>query len=545
MIENLSSKITRYGVSESFNSFIDGLRETPGLSDKKFRLADVNKLAQYLVCRNYGKACLELSYLAWAVVNYPTKTLTNSPLLDFFWLNENITPARFRQAFEQPYSTSSYAAFLNGAGLQLQLSQQPFVISPTRVGLLAVLLEVIITLAPEQLTIIEHTLKDTHNDNVIKKLSSDLQKQIYQFLTQHLVPAQQQRRFRYISQWLSEKQANEGTTSVTITDESIMSFWQEAGLDDTSPGYKLYASAFNDMIAVHQAIQQATQTLAIEHANTIGFDSENGEYSPDMIEEILFNEAAEVDDYTWLCHTPKFLTKSQWHFIGPLMQKQFYAKTLALSFARLAVFGQWQATIVQAKRKSSTILQQKLTSPPQKDYQQYQQQLQLHNKLIVNVSMAISHIFYHYEDSRYLGCILEFLPKSIAQQIKIWFEENITNIDRLQKEPEAIEKLNKVLFIQSQKLLVQSLEFNQVMQVAKTAFNSNNKEGFQHLPNIASLDTYQDGYEAITQCQHILQANIAKLSQTWSSPGGCLENYCSDLSIFKDMFTQLYGEVNA
>jgi hypothetical protein len=54
MTANLSSQIARHGVSESFNVFIDSLMDTPGLSDKKFRLADVNKMAQYLVCRNYG-----------------------------------------------------------------------------------------------------------------------------------------------------------------------------------------------------------------------------------------------------------------------------------------------------------------------------------------------------------------------------------------------------------------------------------------------------------------------------------------------------------
>ena len=35
MTVNLKSQMTRYGVSESFNSFIDGLRETPGIIDKK------------------------------------------------------------------------------------------------------------------------------------------------------------------------------------------------------------------------------------------------------------------------------------------------------------------------------------------------------------------------------------------------------------------------------------------------------------------------------------------------------------------------------
>ncbi|WP_057831422.1 hypothetical protein [Colwellia sp. TT2012] len=560
MITNFSSQITRYGVSESFNAFIDGLRETPGIFDKKFRLADVNKMTQYLVCRNYGKACLELSYLAWAIVNYPTnysanaavgtsvKTLANAPLLEFFWLNESITPSRFRHAFKSPYKNNNIEIALNKAGLQLTVSQQSFVISPTRVGLLAVLFEIIISLAPEQLTVIEQTLKQSSDAKpdvtAIKKLSSVLQKQIYQFLAEHLVPAQQQRRFRYISQWLTSKKQNSAHI-YALTDDTILSFWQHAGLDDLSPGYKLYASAFNDMVATHQAMQHAKEALALANASTIGFNIEAGEYSPDIIEEILFNKSSDSQDYAWLCQTPKFLTKAQWRFLEPLMQKQAYVKKLPLSFARLAIFGQWQASIVQAKRKSPLILQEKLTEIPEKNYLLYQQQLSKQTELLTQVILAIAHIFYNHQDSRYLGCILDFIPKATTQKIKSHLDEKIDFIGHEQN-PQALttEVLNKALFSQSQTLLRQSLELSRIMQAAKSAFNSNNKEGFQHLPPLELLDIYQDGYDAIARCQHIIQIYLSQLSKYWLTTDDCQLNYGSDVSIFKDMFDRLYGEVN-
>jgi hypothetical protein len=552
MTVNLSSQIARYGVSESFNVFIDSLRDTPGLSDKKFRFDDVNKVAQYLVCRNYGKACLELSYLAWAVVNYPTKTLANAPLLEFFWMDENITPARFRQAFEHPYQTENINIALNKAGLALTFSSQTFIVSPTRVGLLAVLLEIIVTLAPEQLTSIEQRLKGSDNEQVIKALSSDLQKQIYQFLGEHLIPAQQQRRFRYVSQWLDKKNGNENLVSTDVlSDETVLSFWQYAVLDDTSPGYKLYASAFYGVMDTDQAIKQAKQSLALDNAGTIGFNTDAGEYSPDVIHEILFSHSSENQDYSWLCQAPKFLTKAQWHFIEPLNQHHLYSKTLALSFARLAIFGQWQAALVQAKRKSPLIVRQKLVDLPQQNYSQYQQELVTLKKIITQVIMAISYIFYSHQDSRYLGFSLALLPESDRKKIRNWFEEKMNTLSQASPTNDNDtdisadrENINTVLFTQSQKLLMQSLALKKIMQASKAAFNANNKAGFQQLPSPDLLDTYQDGYDGLAHCQHIVQLSSEKLSHYWLTPNDCETNYCSDVSIFKDIFALLYGEVN-
>ena len=551
MTVNLSSQIARYGVSESFNVFIDSLRDTPGLSDKKFRFDDVNKVTQYLVCRNYGKACLELSYLAWAVVNYPTKIQANAPLLEFFWVDENITPARFRQAFEDPFQTDNINIALNKAGLALTFPSQSFIISPTRVGLLAVLLEIIVTLAPEQLTTIEQRLKGTHNEQEIKALSSDLQKQIYKFLGEHLIPAQQQRRFRYVSQWLDSKNSNENLANThMLNDETILSFWQYAVLDDTSPGYKLYASAFYGVMDTHQAIKQAKQSLALDNAGTIGFNTDAGEYSPDVIHEILFSHSSENQDYSWLCKAPKFLTKAQWHLIEPL-QNYPYSKTLALSFARLAIFGQWQAALVQAKRKSSLIVRQKLADLPQQNYSQYQQGLVTLQKIMTQVIMAISYIFYSHQDSRYLGFSLAFLPKSDEQKIRNWFEEKMNALSQASSTTDNdtnlgadTENINKVLFTQSQKLLMQSLELKKIIQASKAAFNANNKEGFQHLPSSDLLDTYQEGYDGLAHCQHIVQSSSEKLSHYWLTSSDCETNYCSDVSIFKGIFVLLYGEVN-
>lgn len=549
--QNLSLSIASYGVSSSFRSLMLGIRETTGLSEKKFRPEDVNKVAQYLVCRNYGKACLELSYLLWAVVNYPCNS-TNTSLLKFFWLDENITPSLFRQSFAIAHKEPNLSIEMLEFGLSLSLNQKAFVISPTRVGTLAVLLEFITTIAPEQLQIFEKKLKYnsvTHlqNETVIKSLSSDLQKIIYKYLGENLIQAQQQRRFRYVTQWLDNKNQETPKVSLNIlSDENILNFWQEASLDPTAPGFKLFSSALFNFIDVHEAIQQAKNTFELEHANSIGFDQQAGEYSPDIIKNLLFEEDTEQRNYVWLCQSPKFLTKAQWGFIEPIMQHQKQAANLCLSFARLATFGQWQNNLIQAKRKSLPLVLQKLTEQPQLNYRQFQQQISAQLPIYHKVVLAVIHILYSHEDSRYLGFAKTYCSRELVNIINKLIEKSSDMIiSEFNKNPAlSIEELNKKSFRLTRRLLIESEEFQALLLKSQKIFSGNNKEGFRQLPSIESLDIYQDGAEGVILCSNLVNKFCKQFDDTWINSQGCLDNFSSDTSIFKSTFEKIYGEDN-
>ncbi|MEQ3653895.1 MAG: hypothetical protein ABNH33_11265, partial [Glaciecola sp.] len=87
-----------FGVSSTLQADFDLLRETPNLlGDAKYTQKTIDKLAQYIVCRNYGKLCLELCYLCWPIVKYGRQ---GQALLDFFWLQEVISPKGFRASIE-------------------------------------------------------------------------------------------------------------------------------------------------------------------------------------------------------------------------------------------------------------------------------------------------------------------------------------------------------------------------------------------------------------------------------------------------------------
>jgi soluble cytochrome b562 len=543
MSVKLTAQMAGFGVSESFGSLIDGLRETPGRNDKKFRVEDVNKLAQYLVCRNYGKACLELCYLCWAVINYPSDKARHAALLEFFWLNENISPARFRRAFEQPHQIPHQGIVLTKDSLDLQLNNNRFSISPTRVGVLAVLLEFIVTNAPQQLTLIEQSLAGAKDVSAIKTLSSELQKHIYHYLSAHLIQAQQQRRFRYVTLWLDEK----GCQLPYLSDSRVLQFWQDASSDIASPGFKLYGSALNDMIGVEQAIQQAKSAQSLTHSTSIGFDIEAGEYSPDVIGQLVFEQASDSQDVSWLCQSPKFLTKAQWAFIEPIYQYQNEIKSLSLSFARLAVFGQWQSNLVQAKRKSDHLLGQKLAHLPALTYSDYFAELRQHKKVIREVNAAITHIFFTHQDLRYLGIALSQLPKAAADEIRSVLQQSLALAAQAQQG--VLD--SKALFAQSKMALQQSStmqppmqqfmeQLQQLMQAAGQAFKGNNKDGFKLMPDADSLDDYQDGFDALVKCLRLISKLVAQLKQNWLTISACEENYRSDVSIFKDRFDKIY-----
>lgn len=91
------SKIIEYGVSATLQAEFEMLRDTLSMrqyqekqanktetfQQYKYATKTIDKLAQYLLCRNYGKACLELAYLCWPIVRHQEHS---KGLLHFFGL---------------------------------------------------------------------------------------------------------------------------------------------------------------------------------------------------------------------------------------------------------------------------------------------------------------------------------------------------------------------------------------------------------------------------------------------------------------------------
>jgi len=522
-------------VSDTLKSLFEGLRETQGQYGNKFRGEEVNKVAQYLVCRNYGKACLELGYFCWAVLHhskYPAKQSallthsTHSPLLHYFWLDESLSPKQVRAALANDenglVTISNEAININlGAG---------FSISPTRIGVLAVLLEFIVGIDPSHLAHVEKQLTQG-GEKDIKALSSHLQKIIYEFLSEHIPQAQQQKRFRYVTNWLSsiDGLSKDGSSKEGwLTDENVLSFWQQASADELSPGYVLYASALYDLIDVNQAQQQAQAAFELEHSYALGTDADNGEYSPDIIDQLVFDDVHEQTSMEWLTQSPKFLNKAQYQILQPITEIQ-ESLQLPLSFVRLAVFSKWQSVLVQAKRKSQAEVNTKLAQLPDANYHSFTDELSALIGKITTVQQAIVAIFNQHQDPRFIGLLLPLLSSEKAQSIKSQLSQ-------------VIEKsLPVAKFIEQ--LQQQDFEIRRALDEAEKALKANNKDGFKQLPPVEQLDTYQQGSEALAECILALTRYLATLANCWQL-SSAEEKYRSDLFIFQKRFEQIYEVVN-
>jgi hypothetical protein len=519
------SNIINYGISETLKALFAQLKDTPGLNGYKYHHKDVDLLSRNIVCRNYGSVCYELSFLCWAVVNHPQ--YSSSPLLSFFWLQENIQPKRFRQALCEPLQTNSGKASMGEDYLQLQIGDIEFAISPTRVGVLAVMLELIASIDPAQLFKIE-TLLLGANAQAIKQLSSNLQKLIYSYLKEHIPEASTQERFRAISGWLK----HHDLTAKKLTDQNILDFWLSPPVQ---PSYIKYSTVLDDLLDAITAIEVVENTLNADYALSLGSNSEQGEVNTDWIQNTVFEQANNNADLSWLCQSPKFLTLSQYQPMLALLSHGKLARQLPLSFLRLNIFGGWQSVLVQAKRKSPQGLADKLLQYPNRQYQDYVAELNDSESQSKQVQQVIAHIFYSLNNPLFIGIMLKQMPTDLQQTLKIWMRAQIAKAT----ESEANH------FLHIQQWLSQHPKAQIWLTEAAHLFKNNNKDGFKKLPSITELDIYQDGSDALDHCIELIARYLLVIKKLNHQNTQLAEIYRSDLCIFSNRFKQIYGASHA
>lgn len=519
------TNIINYGISETLKAQFTQLKDTSGLDGYKYHGKDVEQISRNIVCRNYGSVCYELSFLCWAVVNHPNYSST--ALLSFFWLEENIQPKRFRQAFAHPIQSDSGQVYMGEEYLQLKIGHTEFAISPTRVGVLAVMLELIASIDPAQLSKIEELLLNG-NMQTIKQLSSNLQKLIYHYLKEHIPEASTQERFRAINGWLKQH----SLTAEKLTDQDVLDFWLSP---PEQPSYIKYSTVLDDLLDAITAIEVVENTFNADYALSLGNNRELGEVDADWVQNTVFEQADNHSDLSWLCQSPKFLTMAQYQPMSPLLSHGKLARQLPLSFLRLDIFGGWQSVLVQAKRKSHQVLADKLQQCPNRQYQDYVAELNDAESQCKQVQQVIAHIFYSLNNPLFVGLMLKQMPTDLQQTLKIWMRAQITNTP----EPETN------LFLHIQQWLSQHPKAQFWLTEAANLFKNNNKEGFKKLPAVAELDIYQDGSEALDHCQELIARYLLVIKKINHENTQLTKIYRSDLCIFSNRFKQIYGASHA
>ncbi len=551
--------LTLYGVSAELIAAIDGLREAPGISGPKYRKKDIDNLSQMILCRNYGKATLELSYLLLAILmckpsaknvergstQYPAGASTQKLWLNFFWLEEAITPKRFRATFTDiPESVQPYFQ-LNEQGLTIGLSNSEFTLSPTRISTLASLLEFLVYVNPTVLQQDEvfgrrGELHPSKYESTVKTLASDFQKILYRYLADHLQPAQQQRRFRYLWGWLCEYHESHDQEdnlviqednlviqegNLVIDDAVILTFWKQAtqGSDD-SLGFRRYRTVAENFFDLRIAMQCVEAQKNVTHSLDI-------ELPPEVLQQVLITSDIDCLDVTSLTRMPKFLTKQQAEICQPILEVGDTASVMALTVMRMRCFGDWQASLVQALRNKSNDNLRALLSEQRQvfTYTAYFEEIMQLKTVFEHASDSGLHVLLHCQVVEAFPLVLQQLTdvdlKSVRQVLSICSSGELSALSA-----------EREIFDQWPDLLLQVPALNHLVQQFQKAFKANNRQGFKVLPEHMDGDAYLGGVQQLDRVFQRCDKHLQRLKENNES------EFASDLSIFKSGFIALYGD---
>lgn len=527
-----------FGVSSTLQADFELLRETPNLhGEAKYSKNTIDKLAQYIVCRNYGRLCLELCYLCWPIVKYGQQ---GQALLDFFWLQEQITPKAFRSSISklikyQKYSLTKYEELnqspvitLDDIGLKISHQQQAFTISATRIALISAFLEWLCSHFSGFIDELENNL-NVENDTQVKKLASLIQQRIYALLKEHLPSANVQQKFRFIHDWST---THKGYSR--FNDEQVLQFWQAAFEQE---GYVKYQGALLDIIDYEHACELNENKAKVAQANNIDdalFEYHESELNNQVATSLfeLFTECIdELPDFSCLSQKPKLISKQQLQDVSLLLENQDSIQRLPLSLLRSCVFSPWQAQIIQLTRNKQGFGSNEVNNgfkQPTRNYEDYNLVLDKWIENACSAMLSCVGVLYEMKDPRCLATLQIALSKALDEHKYASFLTALRKAD-----------IDISTFSDVSAVLLSSPLLKQYMQLALKQLKANNREGFRKGSVYADSDIYYEAIASLHLCVETL-LKFKKATVTMLSA----ENYRSDLFIFTSEFKKRHGGID-
>jgi hypothetical protein len=556
------TNIIEYGVSQVLQAEFDMLRETLSMREyqggqnkeqnrgqsrgqnsgldnelsKKYAAKTIDKLAQYILCRNYGKACLELAYLCWPIVRHQDYS---KGLLDFFWIQEAISPSRFRSRISllTQHDLCAPSVALDQVGLVISFAKQDFTVSASRVMLLSALLELLVSNIPNIIEDIESQLSAS-DSKCVEKLASYLQKKLYEFLKVHLPTANLQQKYRYIHQWIGEN----GDVD-KLNDETVLNFWRSA---INTPGYVKFENALVDIVDYQFAYQQVKVAREIsfsesdsEHTGSQSDTSSLDENQASWLYETIFELSEDlITPPIWLVDKPKFMTKKEYTCVALLFDLRRAVTQFPLSVIRSDVFGDWQNLIIQQTRDENDVV----IDRPKQDYTTYLERLSDWRKQAGSTLLCCAAVLYEHKDVRCLGLLSQGVALMIERQESQDFSHML---QRLVSTLENSEDKPELTFTHISRWLLQSKTLNNFFSLAKKTLANNNRVGFKNSQDFHEPDIYEQGGEQIAQGGKLIhdlhQAVFQQLANKKSQIVTLETFFTSDLFIFKGELIKRHG----
>jgi hypothetical protein len=538
------SNIVEYGVSQTLQAEFDMLRDTLSIREyegkdngelnKKYAAKTVDKLAQYILCRNYGKACLELAYLCWPIVRHQDYT---KGLLHFFWIEEAISPSRFRSRIYPltQHDLQAPSITLNAMGLVISSPTQDFTVSASRVMLLSALLELLIGNIANVLEDIETNLS-TPDTKCVGKLATYLQKKMYEFLKVHLPTANLQQKYRYIHHWVSENRDSE-----KLNDEAVLNFWTSAIDVD---GYVKFENAFADIVDYQFAYEQVkvAREIYFSQSDLVDLTPQSFEFDEDeanwLYETVFESNENAIIPPTWLVDAPKFITKKEYACVSRLFELRSTITQFPLSILRSDVFGQWQNLIIQQTRDKSDVL----IDRPQQDYTVYLERLHDWCKQASNTVLCCAAILYEQKDVRCLTALSQGVGLLVEHQESLEFRHMLK---RLVSTSESNQDNYELTFSHISRWLLQSKTLNSFFSLAKKTLAKNNRIGFKNSEHYHEADIYEQGADHLVRGAQLIHDLAQAVSQQLANKNGKTASldtfFTSDLFIFKSELVKRHG----
>ena len=589
-----------YGVSGELQGIFESLREQSSVADKtgsirgKYRNKDIDALAQMILCRNYAKATLELSYLLLAVAlrdeGAGQTNSTEQVYLQFFWLDEAITPVRFRAAFADFDASEKLPPnerlVLAEPGLSVRLGGDEFTLSPTRIGVLAALLEFMVYIDPGVLRQDENFYQSPTVARV-NALASRLQSVLYRYLGENMQAAQQQRRFRRLWDWLcsqppkmsdkgvlwdwlsgygdaqAPKMSDKGvlwdwlsgygdSQTPKVSDEGVLCFWQEAALaEDDSLGFRRFRTVAENFYDLGNALDCVQSHLQVDLAASIGQAGDVGEISPDVLEKALETLVDERPGLDSLSRSPKFLSKQQIDTLQPVVDAQCATVALPLTALRMHCFGTWQAVLVQALRNKDQAQMQLALQAGGINYDEYLGNIDVLLEALSQARLSGLHVLLHYQVPDVLALLIDLLPATDDADMVSGATTDRPSVMALLKALDLdannllasgeLDQVANAVFKQWPQVLLRVPALNALQQRLQQAFKSNNRQGFKTLPDQVDTTQYLDGVALLALAQRYSGQHKNSLEKKLHTQGSAA-NYRADLAIFKQVFTALYGD---
>lgn len=549
-IEAKETSIVAYGVSEQLKAEFDMLREVNCSAGKiKFSATTVDTLAQHIVCRHYSNLCYEFAHLNWALIHANTNNTTRiqTALVSYYWLDQCHWSQYFKKYFSnlcEPidaahkhkiglYTNHNLSADTanKNEGITLQIYDHTFSISASRANLLACFMEWIICVVPDLLNTIEASLHGKGH-NGIREFSSALQKQIYDYLSNHLPPAKLQQRFRLIQNWYNT------SPKKPINNENLLDFWQQ---HNSVEGYGKYSNVLKDSLSYLSALSMVETGINVQHADNSldgversyqqGINSRIVEEDPHYFDIVRLHRGQTTLAIAELLNTPKVLNKQQLELFELFSQYPQHLLPLSSSWLRLQVFGKIQHQIIQMLRIKNPLVadSQRYAQLSDLDYQQV-----AHNCVCLMASnqqslLAISQLLLGFSPNQACLILLKLLPQ--MPSFALYTKEFEILLDDTES---ANDTINKELMSQWR---LSYPWINKLFKQAELALKQINRQGFTAATLLQSED-YLRCAEMLFDLNKLIKQVVKQINK---KDLDSQEKFDADRFIFLSEFAALYA----